>query len=226
MGQMVELTASDGHKLQAYRAEPSGTPRAGLVVLQEIFGVNKHIQEVADQYAAEGYLAIAPALFDRVGPGIELGYDEDSIAKGRDIAFNLDPELPVRDTDAAVQAASSAGKVCVVGYCWGGSLTFLASCKLNVAAASSYYGGQILMALEREPGLKPAAPLIFHFGEHDAGIPLSDVDQVHAKFPEAPLHMYDAGHGFNCDHRGSYDEASARTARERTLEFFNQHLGG
>ena len=226
MGQMIELTASDGHTLGAYRADPAGAPRAGVVVIQEIFGVNAHIREVADDYAAQGYLAIAPALFDRSRPGVELGYDENAIAEGRDLAFAMDPDLPVRDVEAAVGAAASAGKVGAVGYCWGGSLTFLAACKLGVAAASSYYGGQIVAALEREPGLAPAAPLIMHFGEHDAGIPLDDVDRIRRTFPDAPVYMYDAGHGFNCDHRGSYDESSRRTARQRTLDFFADHLGG
>ena len=226
MGQMIELTASDGHTLAAYRADPAGAARAGVVVIQEIFGVNAHIREVADDYAAQGYLAIAPALFDRARPGVELGYDESAIAEGRDLAFAMDPDLPVRDVAAAVEAAASAGKVGAVGYCWGGSLTFLAACKLDVAAASSYYGGQIVAALEREPGLVPAAPLIMHFGEHDAGIPLDDVDRIRKTFPDAPIYMYDAGHGFNCDHRGSYDESSRRTARQRTLDFFAEHLGG
>lgn len=224
MGQMIELTASDGHGLQAYRADPAGAPRAGVVVIQEIFGVNPHIREVADRYAAEGYLAIAPALFDRVRPGVELGYDEEAIAEGRDLAFSMNPDVPVRDVEAAVAAAAGAGKVGVVGYCWGGSLTFLAACKLDVAAASSYYGGQIVSALEREPDLAPAAPLIMHFGEQDAGIPLSDVERIRRAFPDVPIHMYDAGHGFNCDHRGSYDEVSSRTARDRTLALFAERL--
>lgn len=224
MGQMIELTASDGHGLQAYRADPAGAPRAGVVVIQEIFGVNPHIREVADRYAAEGYLAIAPALFDRVRPGVELGYDEGAIAEGRDLAFSMNPDVPVRDVEAAVAAAAGAGKVGVVGYCWGGSLTFLAACKLDVAAASSYYGGQIVSALEREPDLAPAAPLIMHFGEQDAGIPLSDVERIRRAFPDVPIHLYDAGHGFNCDHRGSYDEVSSRTARDRTLALFAERL--
>ena len=135
MGQMIELTASDGHTLGAYRADPAGAPRAGVVVIQEIFGVNAHIREVADDYAAQGYLAIAPALFDRSRPGVELGYDENAIAEGRDLAFAMDPDVPVRDLEAAVAAAASAGKVGVVGYCWGGSLTFMAACKLDVAVA-------------------------------------------------------------------------------------------
>ncbi len=226
MGQTIELTASDGHTLGAYRADPAGAPKAGVVVIQEIFGVNAHVREVADDYAAQGYLAIAPALFDRSRPGVELGYDENAIAEGRGLAFEMDPDLPVRDLEAAVAAAASAGKVGVVGYCWGGSLAFLAACKLDVAAASSYYGGQIVAALEREPNLSPAAPLIMHFGEQDAGIPLDDVDRIRRTFPDVPVYLYDAGHGFNCDHRGSYDEDSCRTARQRTLHFFATHLGG
>ncbi len=226
MGQTIELTASDGHTLSAYRADPAGTPKAGVVVIQEIFGVNAHIRDVADDYAAQGYLAIAPAIFDRSRPGVELGYDENAIAEGRALAFAMDPELPVRDIDAAVKVASSAGKVGVVGYCWGGSLTFMAACKLDITAASGYYGGQIVAALDREPDLAPAAPLIMHFGERDAGIPLDDVDRIRKTFPDVPIYMYDAGHGFNCDHRASYDEASCRTARERTLEFFERHLAG
>ena len=226
MGQMIELTASDGHTLGAYRADPAGAPRAGVVVIQEIFGVNAHVREVADDYAAQGYLAIAPALFDRSRPGVELGYDENAIAEGRDLAFAMDPDVPVRDLEAAVAAAARAGKVGVVGYCWGGSLAFMAACKLDVAAASSYYGGQIVAALEREPSLAPAAPLIMHFGEHDAGIPLGDVDRISKTFPDVPVYMYDAGHGFNCDHRGSYDEDSCRMARQRTLDVFADHLGG
>lgn len=226
MGQMIELTASDGHTLGAWRADPAGAPKAGVVVIQEIFGVNAHIREVAEDYAAQGYLAIAPALFDRSRPGVELGYDENAIAEGRDLAFAMDPDLPVRDVEAAVGAAASAGKVGVVGYCWGGSLAFLAACKLGVAAASSYYGGQIVAALGREPDLAPAAPLIMHFGEHDAGIPLDDVDRIGKTFPDVPIYRYDAGHGFNCDHRGSYDESSCRTARQRTLDFFASRLGG
>ncbi len=230
MGRMIELTAADGHTLQAFRADPlSGMPRAAVVVVQEVFGVNPHVREVVHDYAREGYVAIAPCLFDRIRPGIELDYGAKDIEQARDYAFTMDPALPVLDVDAAVRAATFAsppGKVGVVGYCWGGSLAFVAACKPGVAAASSYYGGQILAYLEREPELAPAAPLILHFGEHDAGIPLEDVARIREKFPEVPVHMYDAGHGFNCDHRASYDEEAARSARERTLEHFARHLEG
>lgn len=229
MGQTIELTAADGHTLQAYRADPpSGAPRAAVVVVQEVFGVNPHVREVADDYAAQGYAAVAPCLFDRIRPGIELGYEAKDIEAGRDYAFTMNPALPVLDVAAAVQAAAGAspsGKVGVVGYCWGGSLAFVAACKPGAAAVSSYYGGQILAALEREPDLAPAAPLVMHFGERDAGIPLEDVARIREKFPQAQVHLYDAGHGFNCDHRASYDEEAARTARERTLEHFARYLG-
>ena len=227
MGQMIELTASDGHTFAAYRADPAGAARAGVVVIQEIFGVNAHVREVADDYAAQGYLANRPRAL-RSGPARGRAWlrRERDRRGGATSRSPWTPDLPVRDVAAAVEAAASAGKVGAVGYCWGGSLTFLAACKLDVAAASSYYGGQIVAALEREPGLAPAAPLIMHFGEHDAGIPLDDVDRIRKTFPDAPVYMYDAGHGFNCDHRGSYDESSRRTARQRTLDFFAEHLGG
>jgi carboxymethylenebutenolidase len=226
MGEMITLTASDGHQLQAYKAEPSGAPRGGVVVIQEIFGVNAHIKEVADGYAKEGYLAIAPALFDRARPGIELGYDEAAIAEGRDLAFSMDWATPQKDLAAAVEAASAGGKVGVVGYCWGGSLTYLAACRLDVAAASGYYGGQITKLLDDDPSAKPKAPTILHFGEQDAGIPLADVERVRAENPDVPIYMYNAGHGFNCDHRGSYDADATKAALDRTLSFFAEHLQG
>ena len=224
MGTTIQLTASDGHQLAAYRADPEGTPKGGVVVIQEIFGVNSHIRAVADGYAAAGYVAIAPAMFDRLQRDVELGYEGDDIATGRDLAFPMGWETPVLDMGAAVTAAAGAGKVGTVGYCWGGSLSYLAACKLPVACAVGYYGGQITKILAADPTAKPKVPTILHFGEHDAGIPLTDVDQVKAENPDLPVYMYDAGHGFNCDHRGSYDEASAKTALDRTLAFFAEHL--
>ena len=224
MGEFIELTASDGHKLGAYRAAPSGSAKGGVVVIQEIFGVNSHIQAVADGYANEGYVAIAPALFDRERPDIQLGYESDDIETGRGIAFPMGFETPVLDIGAAVEAAREGGKVGTVGYCWGGSLSYLAACKLDIACAVGYYGGQITKMLDADPTAKPKVPTILHFGEHDAGIPLDMVDRVRAENPDVPIYMYDAGHGFNCDHRGSYDEASANVALERTLAHFQAHL--
>ena len=224
MGTTIQLTASDGHQLAAYRADPEGAPKGGVVVIQEIFGVNAHIRAVADGYAAAGYVAIAPAMFDRVKRDVELGYEGDDIGIGRDMAFPMGWETPVLDMGAAVSAAAEAGKVGTVGYCWGGSLSYLSACKLDIACAVGYYGGQITKILDADPTAKPKVPTMLHFGNNDAGIPLDMVERVRSENPNVPIHMYEAGHGFNCDHRGSYDEASAKTARARTLEFFAEHM--
>ena len=222
MGEMTELAASDGVKIHAYRAAPAGQPRGGIVVLQEIFGVNHHIKAVADLYAAAGYLAIAPATFDRVQPGVELGYDAAGIAAGMGFVGKIDSAKTLLDIAAAIAAASSTGKVGIVGYCWGGTMAFASACHLaHVAASVGYYGGGIA-------GMKddtPKAPLMLHFGEQDAHIPMSDIAKIKAAQPGVPVYTYASGHGFNCDERGSFDKASADLARERTLAFFGQHVG-
>lgn len=222
MGQTVRLTAADGHTLDAYRADPAGQPRGAIVVLQEIFGVNPHIRSVADRFAAQGYLAVAPALFDRVKAGVELGYDAPGIDAGRDIRAKIDLPAVLADMQAAIDYAGQFGKVAVIGYCWGGSLAFFAATRLSgLAAAVGYYGAMIAQhASER-----PSVPTLLHFGDQDPGIPLSDVDQIRAAQPDLPVHVYHAGHGFNCDARASYDAASAALALERTLDFLHRHIG-
>jgi len=225
MGEKIQLTAADGHVLDAYRAEPQGSPRGGVVVIQEIFGVNLHIREVADGYARQGYLAIAPALFDRKQRGLELGYDEDDIAVGRDIAFPLGWEGPRLDLAAAASGAKAAGKVGSVGYCWGGSLSYLCACQVDVDCAVGYYGGQITKLMDSGEEATPKVPTMLHFGTQDAGIPLADVERIRAACPDVRVYLYEAGHGFNCDHRGSYDETACKQALERTLAFFGEHLG-
>jgi carboxymethylenebutenolidase len=221
MAETIKLKASDGHEFDAYLAQPSGKPKAGLVVIQEIFGVNSHMRKVADAYAADGYLAICPALYDRYKPGIELGYVEDDVTEGREIRAKVGNDDPLKDIAAAADAVRSAGKVGVVGYCWGGTMTWLSATRLEgFAVASSYYGGGIGgLAAEQ-----PKCPVIFHFGEQDHAIPMEEVDKVRQNHPSLPVHVYPAGHGFNCDERGSYEAKSAEIARERTLEFFKQHL--
>jgi len=229
MGQSIKLTASDGHELSAYRAEPSTKANGTVVVVQEIFGVNSHIRSVADGYATAGYTAIAPALFDRVKPNMELGYEGDDVATGRDTAFPLGWNSPLLDINAAVNNARETApdsKVAVVGYCWGGSLAYLAACKSNVDCAVGYYGGQILKIVAAEPSLQLQSPVMLHFGENDSGIPITDVDQIKKRHPDIPVHLYDAGHGFNCDQRASFSEASAELALMRTLEFFGEHMKG
>jgi carboxymethylenebutenolidase len=219
---MIELTAADGHKLAAYQAEPAGKPRGGIVVIQEIFGVNSHIKQVADGFAADGYLAIAPAMFDRVQRNADLGYTPDDIAKGREIRGKVTNDMALKDAEAAIKAAAKAGKVGIVGYCWGGLVTWLAAAKLSgLAAAVPYYGGGILDNAE----LQPKVPLMGHFGDKDAHIPVEGVKKLAEKHPKHQIFIYSADHGFNCDHRGSYNAAAAKQARERTLEFFRKHVG-
>ena len=224
MGTTVQLTTADGNTLNAYRSEPEGSPKGAIIVVQEIFGVNDHIRGVADGYAREGYVAIAPALFDRVRDGVELDYDEAGIDVGRKIAFeDVTMDQVMIDVEAACDEVSPAGKIGIVGYCWGGSICYVAAARLSnkISAASGYYGGQIMPHIDEQP----TAPLVLHFGAEDAGIPLENVRTIDERWPEIDVHIYDgAGHGFNCDARGSYEATSAALALERTLTHFAQHL--
>jgi carboxymethylenebutenolidase len=223
MGEMLTLTSEDGHQLAAYRAGPPGPPRGGVVIIQEIFGVNRHIRGVTDGYAADGYLALAPALFDRVERDVTLGYAASDIEQGRALRSKISTDDAVRDVRAAVRELSRSGaRVGVVGYCWGGTLAWLAATRIDgVAAAVGYYGGGIADAVEEQP----ACPVLLHFGETDASIPKEHYETVRRRHPSLPVHVYPAGHGFNCDERASYDAASARLARERTLTFLREHVG-
>ena len=220
MGETVSIPTTDGHQLTAYRADPEGAPKGGLVVIQEIFGVNSHIRSVADGYAQDGYRVLAPALFDRVSPGIELGYTPEDVDKGRELKGGLDHDAAVRDVAACVAALGDLS-VGVVGYCWGGSLAWNAATRIDgVGAAIGYYGGMIPDMV----GEQPRHPVLLHFGDQDASIPMEGVEKVRAAHPDVPVHIYSAGHGFNCDQRGSFDAASATLARERTLAFLAEHL--
>lgn len=221
MGATVRLTADDGHALDAWRAEAAGPAKGAVVVIQEIFGVNAHIRAVTEGYAAAGYDAIAPALFDRVRPGIELAYDPAGIEEGRALAAQIGWDDPVRDIGAAARALRPDGRVGVVGYCWGGSWAWMAACRLGVAAAACYYGRHIPDLLDETP----RCPVIMHFGAADASIPPENVEKIRAAFPDIPIHVYEgAEHGFNCDHRAAFQPAAAGRARERTLAFFAEHL--
>ncbi len=227
MGQFQQLKAADGTTFPAYVAQPSGTPRGAVVVLQEIFGVNAHIRAVADGYAADGYLAVAPATFNRAQAGVELGYTPDDIKVGFELKAAIEA-LPapgvLQDIQAAVDFASQAGKVAVMGYCWGGLLTWRSACLLKgVSAAIPYYGGGI--TTEEEVARHPKCPVLAHFGERDHWIPLEGVSAFQAAHPEVQVHIYAADHGFNCDHRGAFDATAATLARQRTLAFLGQHLG-
>lgn len=217
-----ELQAADGHHLSAYVARPQGTPRGALVVLQEIFGVNSHIRSVADRYAAEGYLAIAPALFDRLQRGVELGYGEDDVKRGRELKMASQQDLARQDIAAAVAEGAQAGKVGIVGYCWGGLMTWLAACKVDgLSAAISYYGAGI----PDQAALQPRCPVLMHFGERDHLIPQPQVQAFTQARPEVEVHVYPADHGFNCDQRAAFEPASADLARQRTLAFLQRHVG-
>jgi carboxymethylenebutenolidase len=222
MGETVRLRTADGFEPSAYVARPAGTPKGGLVVIQEIFGVNGHIRRVADGYAADGFFAIAPALFDRIEPGIEIGYTPPDIERGRDLKGRSTTENALNDIEAAMRHVASPGRLGVVGYCWGGFLAWVSATRLTgLSAAVSYYGGGIGAVAEE----KPNCPVLMHFGEKDHAIPLTDVDKVRAAHPTGvEIHVYPSGHGFNCDERGSHDPESARIARERSLEFLNKHL--
>jgi carboxymethylenebutenolidase len=210
--------------MQIYRAEPADTPRGAIVVIQEIFGVNSHIRQVADGFAADGYLAVAPALYDRIRPGIELGYTPDTVKEGRELRSKLAIDDVLSDVQTAIDSVKGAGKVGVVGYCWGGYVTWMAASRCSdLACAVDYYGTQTLDAIDE----KPRCPVMFHFGTKDATTPANKIDALRAKHKPhgAQFRIYDADHGFNCDQRGSYDAASAKLARERTLMFFRDHVG-
>lgn len=222
----IDLKASDGFVFPAYVAQPAGKPRAAVVVLQEIFGVNSHIRSVADGYAAQGYLAVAPSTFHRVKTGVDLGYTQDDMGAGfalKTEVENLGSPGVMQDIQAAINHAAQAGKVGVVGYCWGGLLTWRSACLLGgISAAVPYYGGG--MTAEAEAARQPRCPVLAHFGDQDHWIPNDTVAAFQAAQPGVEVQVYHANHGFNCDQRGSYNEAAARLALQRTLAFFGKHL--
>lgn len=222
MGERIHLRAEDGHELGAYVARPAGDPVAGLVVIQEIFGVNSHIRSVADGYAQEGFLAVAPALFDRVERDVELGYEEPDMQKARSFIPRLDIDKSVLDIGAALDFArkETGQKVGVIGYCFGGTLAWLSATRLHPDAAVGYYGGNIgKYATEN-----PRAPVMLHFGKQDAHIPPEEVEKVHSAHPEVEIYWYDAGHAFNCNPRPNYNPEAARLARQRSLAFLKKIL--
>jgi len=248
MGRWIEVISADGHRLPAWEATPDRPARGALVVVQEIFGVNSHVRSIADGFAADGYHAIAPALFDRVQPGFETGYDEADIKAGRALAQKLRVEDVTKDLAATVKVASTAGaggahasagsagaadsaggaspgaagRVGIVGYCWGGTMSWIAAARVEgLACAVVYYGGSIATYA----GEEPRCPVLCHFGRHDKTPSPEQARSVLDAHPQVEGHFYDAGHGFNCDQRGSYDADASRLARQRTLAFFARHVG-
>jgi carboxymethylenebutenolidase len=212
----LTLTAADGHRLSAFRADPDGAPRGRVVVIQEIFGVNHHIRSVCTRLAAAGYSAVAPAIFDRIQPGFECGYSPDEVAGARKLMQQIDWPAMLRDVDAAIDLLAAEGPVAVMGFCLGGSVAYLAAVQRDgLAAAVCFYGGRIV----QHAGEKPRCPTQMHFGDKDQSIPLADVETIRAKRPDCDIHLYQAGHGFNCDERASFDAESAAIAWGRSLEF-------
>lgn len=227
MGTFINLHTADGTDVAAYVAQPAGQPRGGVVVLQEIFGVNAHIRAVADGYAAQGYLAVAPATFHRVKPGVDIGYSASDMQAGMALKAAVEA-LPtpgvMQDIQAAINHAAQAGRVGIVGFCYGGLLTWRSACRLGgLSAAVPYYGGGV--TTPDEIARRSRVPVLAHFGEKDHWISLESVAAFKKAHPDVEVHTYPADHGFNCDHRGAYDQAAADLARERTLAFFAKHLG-
>jgi len=223
MGKFIELTAADGHKLAAYVAQPSGKARGGVVVIPEVFGVNSHIQQTTDGFAADGYLAVSPAMFDRAQRNYDTGYSQPEIQAGVAIMQKLDWKQAVLDAEAAIGEAKKGGKVGIVGYCFGGTVTWVAAAQAKgLACAVPYYGGGMPGFI----GENPKVPTMCHFGEQDQSPTLAQAKEIVAKHPGITAHFYaGAGHGFNCDQRGSWNAEAAKLARSRTIEFFRKHLG-
>ncbi len=224
MSETVRLRAKDGHALGAYVARPAGAPVAGLVVVQEIFGVNSHIRSVADGYARDGFLAIAPALFDRVEPDVELSYTGEDRTRAMELMHKLTPQGALEDVAAAlawVRKDSGRAQAGVIGYCYGGNIAWRSAASLDPQAAVGYYAGGIGQVADQTP----RCPVMLHFGKQDTHIPAEAVEKVHAAHPEVQIFWYDAGHAFNCDQRESYQPEAAGIARERSLEFLKKHLG-
>ena len=222
MGEHVTLKAEDGHQLDAYVARPADEPIAGLVVIQEVFGVNSHIRSVTDGWAKDGFFAVAPSLFDRIERGVDLKYEGEDTQKAMEIRKKLNTDDMLKDTAAAIDYArkQTGKKTGIIGYCLGGSIAWLAACRLKVDAAVGYYGGQVAQHAAEQP----KCPVMLHFGKKDAHIPAEAVEKIRRAHPDIPIFLYEAGHGFNCDARASYDAASAKLARERSLPFLKKNL--
>jgi carboxymethylenebutenolidase len=224
MGERIKLKASDGFELTGYQARPEGKPRGGVVVIQEVWGVNRWIQSVVDRWARHGYLTVAPGMFDRVEYGFESeNYGSDHFQRVGELMKTFDPEKALVDIEAAVNSAAEGGKVGITGYCFGGRQTWRAAARgMGLAAASGYYGGGVPEYI----GLEPKIPLEMHYGSKDKGIPLEQVEDLKKRQPKADIYVYDGDHGFcNSDRPDKFDEASCTKASARSLAFFHKHLG-
>lgn len=224
MGERIRLTTADGFELGAYRARPEGAVRGGVVLIQEVWGLNNWVRSVADRWARHGYLTIAPSMFDRMQPGFESeNYAPDHFAIVGELMKSFSMDKALLDIEAAIRAASEGGKVGITGYCFGGRLSWVAAARAaGLSAASGYYGGGVPNYID----LTPRVPIEMHFGDKDQGIPLEQVEQLKARHPEADIYVYNGDHGFcNSDRPEKFDEASCTKASARSLEFFHKHLG-
>lgn len=220
MGSWIELSSTDEHRLSAWHEPPVGSRRGGLVLVQEIFGVNPHIRAVAARWAAVGYEVLAPSVFDRIERGVELGYDGDGVARGRELVAAIGFDNALRDVAACARRLAAAGPVAALGFCWGGTVALLATTRLGLPAVS-YYGGRSIPFLHEHS----QAPLLLHFGERDPIIPPEHVERIRSAFPTAEAHVYPVGHGFNCDQRADYDAVASALAFERSRSFLDRVLG-
>jgi carboxymethylenebutenolidase len=218
MGHPVSIETPSG-RISGWRADPPVPAKGALVLLQEIFGVNAHIRRVADRFAAHGFIVVAPALFDHIQHQAEFGYDAEGVARGRALVAQLEVGRVMDDVHSVAELVQHEGKVGAVGFCWGGSMAFLANTRLGLPAVS-YYGGRTMPYLHE----KLRAPMLFHFGEHDPLIPPEDIAQHRELHPDAHFHLYPAGHGFNCDERDDYDAECASQAIDHSTRFFERHL--
>ena len=218
----INLRASDGHTLAAHRVDPLESSRGGVVVVQEIFGVNAHIRAVVARFAAAGYTAIAPAFFDRIERGVELGYDSPGFTRGRELIGMIDPEHVFADLAAAIDRLEGEGlRVAIVGYCWGGSVVWRAAHRRSdLACAVSYYGSRIVGFVDENPKV----PMMMHVGRRDASLPLDKVHAIGERYVDIAIHEYDAGHGFDCDHRSDFDSTASAHAMSRSLGFMGRHV--
>jgi carboxymethylenebutenolidase len=221
MGELTTIMARDGHEFQVYLAAPPARPRGAILVIQEIFGLNRYVRSVADDFAAQGYTAIAPALFGRIRRGIELGYSPDEAREGVGYMQQLKLDQTLKDLAASIAVVHRSGRVGTVGFCWGGAMSYLAACELPVSAAVVYYG-----KAQQFADRTPKCPVMYHFGTQDTSIPLSDVEKIRAAHPAGIFHLYEAGHGFSCHERPSYNAQAAQLARQRTLDFLAEYVAG
>jgi carboxymethylenebutenolidase len=218
----TEFTASDGHRFSACCCEPQEDRKGVVIVIQEIFGLTEHMCSLTQRFAEKGYLSIAPALFDRVAENSVLPYSESGAERGKELVSQLDNDKVLLDLQAIIDAHTGDSKIGIVGYCWGGSIAYLAASCLKLDAGIAYYGTRIHQMLQH----KPACPFMFHFGEQDKLVPMENINMIRSANPNLPLHLYpNAGHAFSCEPRPSYHPVSAEIAMDRSLAFLDEYLG-